>query len=58
MAADVSTSAAGQWTSQQDGSTVELVRGPGGGPCGEWVERDGTPVIELTGYAVDPRTTE
>ena len=41
-----------------DGSTVELVRGPGGGPCGEWVEHDGTPVIELTGYAVDPRTTE
>jgi hypothetical protein len=37
---------------------VELERGPGGGACGEWVERDGTPVIELSGYEVDPRTTE
>jgi hypothetical protein len=43
---------------RMDGSTVELERGVGGGPCGEWVERDGTPVIELTGIAVDPRTTE
>jgi hypothetical protein len=41
-----------------DGSTVELERGVGGGPCGEWVDRDGGPVIELTGVAVDPRTTE
>jgi phytanoyl-CoA hydroxylase len=41
-----------------DGSTVELERGQGGGPCGEWVERDGRPVIELTGVSVDPRTTE
>jgi phytanoyl-CoA hydroxylase len=43
---------------RMDGSTVELERGAGGGPCGEWVERDGTPVIELTGVSVDPRTTE
>jgi phytanoyl-CoA hydroxylase len=28
------------------------------GPCGEWVDRDGRPVIELTGVGVDPRTTE
>jgi hypothetical protein len=41
-----------------DGSTVELEQGPGGGACGEWVERDGTPVIELSGYDVDPRRTE
>jgi phytanoyl-CoA hydroxylase len=41
-----------------DGSTVELEKGAGGGACGEWVERDSTPVIELTGVAVDPRTTE
>jgi phytanoyl-CoA hydroxylase len=40
-----------------DGSTVELHRSVGGGPCGEWVDRDGRPVIELTGVAVDPRTT-
>jgi hypothetical protein len=41
-----------------DGSTVELQKGVGGGPCGEWVERDGGPAIELTGVSVDPRTTE
>jgi hypothetical protein len=41
-----------------DGSTVELKKGQGGGPCGEWVDRDGKPEIELTGVAVDPRTTE
>jgi phytanoyl-CoA hydroxylase len=41
-----------------DGSTVELERGAGGGACGEWVERDGRRVIELTGVSVDPRTTE
>lgn len=41
-----------------DGSTVELDRSVGGGPCGEWVDRDGRPVIEMTGVAVDPRTTE
>src|SRR6266480_5247777 len=35
-----------------DGSTVELERGAGGGVCGEWVERDSTPVIELSGVAV------
>ena len=43
---------------RMDGSEVELKKGPGGGPCGEWVERDGRPAIELTGVAVDPRTTE
>jgi phytanoyl-CoA hydroxylase len=41
-----------------DGSPVELVRGPGGGKCGEWVERGGRPTIELTGFSLDPRTTE
>jgi phytanoyl-CoA hydroxylase len=41
-----------------DGSMVELERNAGGGPCGEWVDVDGTPVIELSGWAVDPRTTE
>jgi len=43
---------------RMDGSTVELEQGEGGGPCGEWVDYDGTRVIELTGFAVDPRTTE
>jgi phytanoyl-CoA hydroxylase len=41
-----------------DGSPVELERSEGGGACGEWVDRDGPPVIELTGVAVDPRATE
>jgi phytanoyl-CoA hydroxylase len=43
---------------RMDGSEVELEQGTGGGPCGEWVGRQGQPVIELTGYAVDPRATE
>jgi len=37
---------------------VELDRSVGGGPCGEWVDRDGRLIAELTGVAVDPRTTE
>jgi phytanoyl-CoA hydroxylase len=41
-----------------DGTEVELVKGLGGGPCGEWVDREGRREIELTGVAVDPRTTE
>jgi phytanoyl-CoA hydroxylase len=43
---------------RMDGSVVELEQSAGGGPCGEWVERDGGAVIELTGVAADPRTTE
>ncbi len=43
---------------RMDGSEVELEEGSGGGPCGEWIDREGRPVIELTGVAVDPRTTE
>jgi phytanoyl-CoA hydroxylase len=43
---------------RMDGSEVELEPGDGGGPCGKWVDRDGRPTIELTGVAVDPRTTE
>jgi phytanoyl-CoA hydroxylase len=43
---------------RMDGTEVELDSSLGGGSCGEWVDRDGQPVIELTGLAVDPRTTE
>jgi ectoine hydroxylase-related dioxygenase (phytanoyl-CoA dioxygenase family) len=43
---------------RMNGSVVELARSDGGGPCGEWAERDGEPAIELTGVAVDPRGTE
>ena len=38
-----------------DGTTVELDEGDGGGPCGEWAERDGERVIELSGVAPDTR---
>jgi phytanoyl-CoA hydroxylase len=41
-----------------DGSEVTLEQSEGGGRCGEWVDRDGTPVIELTGIPVEQRTTE
>jgi ectoine hydroxylase-related dioxygenase (phytanoyl-CoA dioxygenase family) len=43
---------------RMDGIEVELKKGLGGGPCGEWVDRDGRAAIELTGVAVDPRTTD
>jgi phytanoyl-CoA hydroxylase len=43
---------------RMDGSVVELEQSAAGGPCGEWIERDGGAVIELTGVAADPRTTE
>jgi phytanoyl-CoA hydroxylase len=43
---------------RMDGREVELEASLGGGSCGEWADRDGRPVIELTGVAVDPRTTE
>jgi phytanoyl-CoA hydroxylase len=43
---------------RMDGSEVQLEESSGGGACGEWVERDGEPAIELTGVAVDPRTTD
>jgi phytanoyl-CoA hydroxylase len=43
---------------RMDGTEVELEAGSGGGPCGAWVDDKGRPVIELTGAAVDPRTTE
>jgi phytanoyl-CoA hydroxylase len=43
---------------RMDGSEVPLERSPGGGPCGEWVERAGRPVIELSGVTVDPRSAE
>ncbi len=34
---------------RMDGSPVELDVSEGGGSCGVWVERDGAPVIEMTG---------
>jgi phytanoyl-CoA hydroxylase len=43
---------------RMDGNEIELQQSVGGGPCGEWVEGEDGPVIELTGVAVDPRTTE
>jgi ectoine hydroxylase-related dioxygenase (phytanoyl-CoA dioxygenase family) len=34
---------------RMDGSVVELDVSEGGGACGEWVERDGVPVVATTG---------
>jgi ectoine hydroxylase-related dioxygenase (phytanoyl-CoA dioxygenase family) len=34
---------------RMDGSTVTLERSEAGGACGVWVEKDGTPVVALTG---------
>ena len=30
-----------------DGREVALEQGPGGGPCGVWVDRNGRPAVEL-----------
>jgi phytanoyl-CoA hydroxylase len=35
---------------RMDGSVVELVESEEGQRCGVWVERDGTPVIEVSGF--------
>jgi hypothetical protein len=32
---------------RMDGTEVTMEVSPGGGPCGVWVERDGTPVVEM-----------
>jgi phytanoyl-CoA hydroxylase len=34
---------------RMDGTPLELATSQGGGACGVWVERDGAPVVELTG---------
>jgi ectoine hydroxylase-related dioxygenase (phytanoyl-CoA dioxygenase family) len=34
---------------RMDGSPVEIIASPDGGACGVWVERDGRPVLEMTG---------
>ena len=33
--------------SSMDGTEVEMGTAEGGGPCGRWVQKDGTPVAEL-----------
>jgi phytanoyl-CoA hydroxylase len=43
---------------RMDGREVEFEQSLGGGPCGEWVAGEDGLVVELTGVAVDPRTTE
>lgn len=43
---------------RMDGSPVELDTSDFGGPCGVWVNEDGEPVIEMTGYEVVGRKTE
>jgi ectoine hydroxylase-related dioxygenase (phytanoyl-CoA dioxygenase family) len=39
---------------RMDGSPIELDLSEGGGACGVWVERDGRPVIEVTGLQGKP----
>lgn len=39
---------------RMDGSTVELGLSVGGGRCGVWVERDGHPVVEISGLDAGP----
>lgn len=36
---------------RMDGTPVQLDPSEGGGPCGVWVEVDGTPVVEMSGVA-------
>jgi hypothetical protein len=41
---------------RMDGSVVELGESDGGGPCGRWVERDGTPMVEMAaGVSLEAR---
>lgn len=34
-----------------DGREVALEQGPGGGPCGVWVDRTGRPTVEMQSAA-------
>jgi phytanoyl-CoA hydroxylase len=44
---------------RMDGTPVEIADSPGGGACGVWVDRDGTPVIEVSGsFAERGRVSE
>ena len=43
---------------RMDGRTLELAVSEGGGACGEWVERDGQQMIELTGQETVSRKHE
>jgi len=38
-----------------DGTELMLEPGKFGGPCGQWVDRDGEPVLELSGYESKPQ---
>jgi len=39
---------------RMDGTEARLQAGKFGGPCGEWVDRDGEPVLELAGHEDKP----
>ena len=43
---------------RMDGSEVVLEASDDGGPCGTWVNTDGKPVVEITGYEVMGKATE
>jgi phytanoyl-CoA hydroxylase len=40
---------------RMDGSTVEFATAEAGGACGTWVQRDGTPVLEIAGEVVNQK---
>ena len=39
---------------RMDGTPLDLNDSPGGGACGVWVNQDGTPVVEMSGYQGKP----
>lgn len=43
---------------RMDGTPLELAESPGGGACGVWVERDGRPVVEMSGQEAVSRKHE
>jgi phytanoyl-CoA hydroxylase len=43
---------------RMDGTPLELGESDTGGACGVWVERDGAPVVEITGMEVVSRKHE
>ena len=43
---------------RMDGTLLELAESPGGGACGVWVERDGVPVVEMSGQETVSRKHE
>lgn len=43
---------------RMDGSLITLDRGPNGSQCGVWVNEEGAPMIEVSGYELVEKATE